>query len=49
MTTFLNKSRKLGGQKVESGKGGNDEEECVPLQETPGPSDVQQNRVGTPV
>nr|CAH0110972.1 unnamed protein product [Daphnia galeata] len=42
-------SRKLGGQKVESGKGDDDGEECVPLQETPGPSDVPQNRVGTPV
>ncbi|KZS11422.1 Uncharacterized protein APZ42_024208 [Daphnia magna] len=39
-------SRKLGSQKVENGTGG---EECVPLQETPGPSDVPQNRVGTPV
>ncbi|XP_046646949.1 uncharacterized protein LOC124336997 isoform X2 [Daphnia pulicaria] len=44
------RNRKLGGQKVESGKGGADDgEECVPLQETPGPSDVPQNRVGTPV
>ncbi|KAI9557883.1 hypothetical protein GHT06_014635 [Daphnia sinensis] len=41
-------SRKLGSPKVENGTGG-DGEECVPLQETPGPSDVPQNRVGTPV